>query len=85
MPVIAVALTVALVVPRGQRRAVWAAVGFHLRRGRGLLTAVLGPMMIIAPSFGVAAAFREVRVSGWSGPGTLSESASLLEQRDGPT
>src|SRR5215216_3153601 len=36
-PVIAVALTVAFTVPRGQRRAVWAAVGFNPRRGRGLL------------------------------------------------
>ena len=57
-PVIAVALTVALTVPRGQRRAVWAAVGFNTRRGRGLLIAVLGPAAIIALSFGVAAASR---------------------------
>ena len=34
-PVIAVALTVAFTVPRGQRRAVWAGVGFNPRRGRG--------------------------------------------------
>ena len=40
-PVIAVALTVAFTVPRGQRRAVWAGVGFDPRRGRGLLIAVV--------------------------------------------
>ena len=63
-PVIAVALTVAFTVPRGQRRAVWAAVGFNPRRGRGLLIAVLGPAVIIAVSFGVAAAFGVVRFPG---------------------
>jgi hypothetical protein len=63
-PVIAVALTVAFTVPRGQRRAVWAAVGFNPRRGRGLLIAVLGPVVIIALSFGVAAAFGVVRFPG---------------------
>jgi CAAX protease family protein len=68
VPVIAVALTVAFTVPRGQRRAVWAAVGFNPRRGRGLLIAVLGPVAIIAVSFGVAAAFGVVRFPG-PGPG----------------
>jgi membrane protease YdiL (CAAX protease family) len=63
-PVIAVALTTAFIVPRGQRRAVWAGVGFHPRRGRGLLIAVIGPMVIIALSFGVAAAFGVVRFPG---------------------
>jgi membrane protease YdiL (CAAX protease family) len=63
-PVIAVALTTAFVVPRGQRRAVWRAVGFRPRRGRGLLRAVLGPMAIIAVSFGVAAALGVVRFPG---------------------
>jgi hypothetical protein len=63
-PVIAVALTVAFTVPRGQRRAIWAAVGFNPRRGRGLLIAVLGPAVIIAVSFGVAAAFGVVRFPG---------------------
>ena len=67
-PVIAVALTTAFAVPRGQRRAVWAAVGFHPRRGRGLLIAVLGPVAIIAVSFGVAAAFGVVRFPA-PGPG----------------
>jgi uncharacterized protein len=67
-PVIAVALTTAFIVPRGQRRAVWAGVGFHPRKGRGLLIAVVGPMVIIALSFGVAAAFGVVRFPG-VGPG----------------
>ena len=35
VPVTAVALTVALVVPRGQRRTVWAGVGFNPRRVAG--------------------------------------------------
>jgi CAAX protease family protein len=68
VPVVAVALTVALVVPRGQRRAVWAGVGFNPRRGRGLLIAVLGPVAIIALSFGIAAAFGVVRFPS-PGPG----------------
>jgi CAAX protease family protein len=63
-PVIAMALTVAFTVPRGQRRAVWAGVGFNPRRGRGLLIAVVGPAVIIAVSFGVAAAFGVVQFSG---------------------
>ena len=63
-PVIAVTLTVAFTVPRGQRRAVWAGVGFNPRRGRGLLIAVLGPAVIVAVSFGVAAAFGVVQFSG---------------------
>jgi uncharacterized protein len=68
VPVIAVALSVAFVVPRGQRRAVWRGVGFHPRRGRGLLVAVLGPMAIIAASFGVAAGIGVIRFPG-VGPG----------------
>src|SRR5688500_19712829 len=63
-PVIAMALTVAFTVPRGQRRAVWAAVGFRPRRGRGLIIAGLGPAAIVALSFGVAAAFGVVQFSG---------------------
>ena len=63
-PVIAVALTVAFTVPRGQRRAIWAAVGFNPRKGRGLLIGVLGPAAIIALSFGIAAAFGVVQFLG---------------------
>jgi hypothetical protein len=71
VPVIAVALTTAFVVPRGQRHAVWGVVGFRLRRGRGLLVAVLGPLAIIAVSFGVAAGLGssafpvQLRASAW--------------------
>jgi hypothetical protein len=61
VPVIAVALTIALTDPRGQQRAIWAGVGFNPRRGRGLPIAVVGPAVIIAVSFGVAAAFGVVR------------------------
>ncbi len=76
VPAIAVALTTTLVVPKGQRRAVWGAVGFHPRRGRGLLVAVLGPMAIIAVSFGVAAVFGVVRFPGL-GPGLGSAVLNL--------
>jgi uncharacterized protein len=41
---------------------VWAAVGFNPRRGRGLLIAVVGPAVIVALSFGVAAAFGVVQI-----------------------
>jgi hypothetical protein len=61
VPVIVVALTIALTVPRGQQRAIWAGVAFNPRRGRGLPIAVVGPAVIIAVSFGVAAAFGVVR------------------------
>ena len=47
-----------------QRRAVWAGVGFNPRRGRGMLIAVVGPAVIIAVSFGVAAAFGVVSFPG---------------------
>src|SRR5215212_7085371 len=64
VPTIAVALTTTFVVPRGQRRAIWATVGFRLRRGRGLLIAALGPVAIIALSFGSATALGVVRFPG---------------------
>ena len=58
------ALTMAVAVRRGQRRAILATIGFHPRRGRGLLIAVVGPVLIGALSFGVAAAFGVVRFPG---------------------
>jgi hypothetical protein len=76
VPALAVELTTAFIVPRGKRRAVWAAVGFHPRRGRGLLIAVLGPAVIIAVSFGVATAFGVVRFPG-PGPGLASDVLNL--------
>jgi uncharacterized protein len=80
-PVIAMALTVAFTVPRGQRRAVWAAVGFNPRRGRGLLIAFLGPAAIVALSFGVAAAFEVVQFSGLPpgfGRGVLNLTVTII-------
>jgi membrane protease YdiL (CAAX protease family) len=56
VPVIAVALTIALCVPYGQRRAEWAAVGFGRPAWRSLLVAVVGPVVLIGISFAVAAA-----------------------------
>jgi CAAX protease family protein len=76
VPVTAVALTVAFAVPRGQRRAIWAGVGFNPRRGRGLLIAVVGPAVVIAVSFSVAAAFGVVRFPAL-GPGFGSAVLSL--------
>src|SRR4029434_9792803 len=75
-PVIAMALTVAFTVPRGQRRAIWAGVGFNPRRGGGLLIAVVGPAVVIAVSFSVAAAFGVVRFPAL-GPGFGSAVLSL--------
>ena len=40
-PLLGFAITMAVAVPRVQRRAVLATIGFHPRRGRGLLIAVL--------------------------------------------
>ena len=65
-PVLGFALTLAFAVPRGQRRAILRAVGFHPRRGRGLLIAVVGPVLITTLSFSVAAAFGVVRFPGLS-------------------
>jgi uncharacterized protein len=81
VPVIAVALTVAFAVPRGQRRAVWATVGFNPRRGRGLLIAVLGPAAVIAVSFSIAAALGVVRFPGLApgfGSGVLSIAVTTI-------
>ena len=66
VPVSSVAITVALTVPRGERRRVWADVGFGRPGGRSLAAAVLGPVAIIGLSFGVAAA---VGVVSFAAPG----------------
>ena len=63
-PVLGFALTMAFAVRRGQRRAILSAVGFHPRRGRGLLIAVVVPVLITTASFSVAAAFGVVRFPG---------------------
>ena len=67
VPVTAVALTVALTVPRGERRAVWAAVGLGRSGGTGLVVAVVGPVLIIGLSFAVATALGVVRFPGPDG------------------
>ena len=67
VPVTAVALTVALTVPRPDRRAVWAAVGFGRSGGVGLVVAVVGPVLIIGLSFAVAVALGVVRFPGPDG------------------
>ena len=73
-PVLGFVITMAFAVPRRQRRAVLATVGFHPRRGRGLLIAVVGPVLIGAVSFGVATAFGVVRFPGL---GAVSVSGGL--------
>jgi uncharacterized protein len=72
VPVIAVAITVLVTLPAGERRAAWAAVGFGRPRWRALLVAVGGAAAILALSFGIAAALGVVRfaipeggIGGW--------------------
>ncbi len=67
VPMTAMVLTVAVAVPRGERRAVWAGVGLGRLGGRGLVVAVLGPAVIIGLSFGIAAALGVVRFSALEG------------------
>jgi uncharacterized protein len=55
-PVTAVALTILITLPRGQRRAAWAGVGFGVPAWRGLVLAVGVPAVVVGLSFGVAAA-----------------------------
>jgi membrane protease YdiL (CAAX protease family) len=67
VPAVAVGLTIAICVPHGQRRAVWAAVGFARPSWRALVVAVVGPVVLIGMSFAVAAAVGVVRFPplGW--------------------
>jgi membrane protease YdiL (CAAX protease family) len=64
VPVVAVELTVALTVPHGRRREVWAAVGWGRPGWASLVVAVLGPALLVGLSFGIAAGFGVVRFSG---------------------
>ena len=73
-PLLGFVITMAVAVPRGQRRAILRTVGFHPRRGRGLLIAVVGPVLIGALSFSVAAALGVVRFPGL---GVVSVSGGL--------
>jgi uncharacterized protein len=69
VPVVAVAITVLVTLPRGERRAAWADVGFGRPPWRALLVAVVGAVGILALSFGIAAALGVVRFAapdgGW--------------------
>jgi uncharacterized protein len=73
VPVVAVGLTIAICVPRGQRRAVWSAVGFGRPAWRALVLAVMGPAVLMGMSFAVAVAVGVVRFPtlGW-GLGTAA-------------
>src|SRR5215212_6094637 len=76
-PILGFAITMAVAVPRGQRRAILTGVGFNPRRGRGMLIAVLGPILIGTLSFSVAAAFGVVRFPGLSA-GVVSGLLNIL-------
>jgi len=65
VPVIAVAITMLATLPRDQRRAAWAGVGFGFPSWRSLLVAVVGPAVIVALSFAIASA---VGVVGMEAP-----------------
>jgi membrane protease YdiL (CAAX protease family) len=55
-PVTAVALTILITLPHGQRRAAWASVGFGVPAWRALILAVVVPAIVVGLSFGIAAA-----------------------------
>ena len=76
-PILGFAITMAVAVPRSQRGAILMTIGFHPRRGRGLLIAVIGPVLIGMLSFGVAAAFGVVRFPGL-GAGLVSGLLNIL-------
>jgi uncharacterized protein len=67
VPVVAVGLTIAICVPPGQRRSVWAAVGFGRPPWLALVLAVVGPVVLIGISFAVAVAVGVVQFPalGW--------------------
>jgi uncharacterized protein len=72
MPVVAVAITVLVMRPRGRRRAAWAEVGFGRPPWRPMVVGVVGSMAILALSYAIAAAVGVVRftlpdggIGGW--------------------
>jgi membrane protease YdiL (CAAX protease family) len=67
VPVIAVAITVLVTLPRGQRRAAWADVGFGRPPWRAMLVAVAGSMVILALSYAIAAAAGVIRFAAPAG------------------
>jgi uncharacterized protein len=64
VPVLAVAITVRVTLPRGRRRAAWAEVGFGRPSWPALLIAVAGPLVLVGLSFAIAAALGVVRFAG---------------------
>jgi hypothetical protein len=55
-PVTAVALTVLITLPHGQRRAAWAGIGFGPPAWGALVLALLVPAIVVVLSFGTAMA-----------------------------
>ena len=73
VPVVAVAITVLVMLPRGRRRAAWAEVGFGRPPWRPMLVGVVGSMAILTLSYVIAAALGVVRfvapdggIGGWA-------------------
>ena len=67
VPVVAVAITVHVALPRGRRRAAWADVGFGRPPWRPMLVGVVGAMAILALSYAIAAAIGVVRFTAPDG------------------
>lgn len=67
VPVVAVAITVLVMHPRGRRRAAWAEVGFGRPPWRAMLVGVVGSMAILALSYAIAAAVGVVRFTAPDG------------------
>jgi len=76
VPAVAVAVAVLFTVRPGRRRAAWADVGFGWPSWRSLLVALVGPLVIVASSFAVAAAVGVVQFSA-PGDGLGRELAGL--------
>jgi uncharacterized protein len=78
VPVVAVAITVLATLPPGRRKAAWVEVGFGHPPWRALLAAVLGPVVIIGLSFGIAAALGVVRFAAPDAGRLLNLSIAIM-------
>lgn len=81
VPAIAVAITVQVTFRRGERRAVWAGVGFGVPSWRSVVVAVVGPLLIVGLSFAIAAAIGVVRFDapgGGIGGAILSSALGIV-------
>jgi uncharacterized protein len=78
VPVVAVAITVLVMLPRGQRRAALAEVGFGPPPWRTLLVALVGPVVIIALSYAIASAVGVVRFAAPDGGWVLDLAIGIL-------